>query len=134
MGCYLLPQGLSDDIVSALRDYWWSGRTFDRGWPLVAWSSLCRPNRVGGRGFRDLRAINVALLGRQLWRLLHSPNSPVSRVFAAKYYPRGHLLSAELGPRPSYACRSLHRAATSLSDGFYWRIGINSTVRMHMDN
>ncbi|KAE8692116.1 hypothetical protein F3Y22_tig00110858pilonHSYRG00023 [Hibiscus syriacus] len=38
-----------------------------RGWPMVAWKTMCKPKREDGMGFWDLYSFNLALLGKQLW-------------------------------------------------------------------
>ncbi|KAE8682600.1 hypothetical protein F3Y22_tig00111238pilonHSYRG00276 [Hibiscus syriacus] len=51
---------------------------------------------VGGVGFRDLHAFNLALLGKQIWRLVKSPDSLIGCILAGKYFPGGSLWSAPL--------------------------------------
>jgi hypothetical protein len=48
-------------------------------------------------GFRDLHSFNLAMLSKQVWRLLDEPNSLCAQVLRAKYYPSGDLLKA--GPK-----------------------------------
>lgn len=43
----------------------------------------------GGMGFRNLYAFNLAMLGKQGWKLVANPDALVSKNFKAKYYPRG---------------------------------------------
>jgi hypothetical protein len=47
--------------------------------------------------FRNLYTFNRAMLAKQCWRLLSSPESLCARVLRAKYYPTGDLLKA--GPK-----------------------------------
>uniref|UniRef100_A0A2N9EDK8 Reverse transcriptase zinc-binding domain-containing protein n=1 Tax=Fagus sylvatica TaxID=28930 RepID=A0A2N9EDK8_FAGSY len=61
------------------------------------------------------------------------PNSLVSRVFKAKYYPRGDFLEAGVGRRPSYAWRSITSARSVLSLGMRWHIGNGNSVRITED-
>ncbi|CAN0924822.1 hypothetical protein LINGRAHAP2_LOCUS34405 [Linum grandiflorum] len=44
-----------------------------------------------GMGFRDIRGFNLALLGKQVWRLMTRPYSLVSHIYREKYYPRGDI-------------------------------------------
>jgi hypothetical protein len=43
----------------------------------------------GGLGFRDIELFNLALLGKQGWRLLQQPDSFMANFFKEKYYPNG---------------------------------------------
>ena len=57
-----------------------------------------------GWGFRvcDLKDFNVALLGKQIWRLFHAENSLVFRILKEMYFSNYAILDAELGHRRSY--------------------------------
>lgn len=73
----------------------------------VTWKNLCKSKLKGGMGFRNLQAFNLAMLTKQGWRLLLNPNSPIARIYKAKYYPHGDVLNSKLGCNPSYAWRSI---------------------------
>ena len=57
----------------------------------------------GRMGFRDLICFNKALLAKQCWRLLKSPDSLAARIIKAKYYSNGYLMMAKLGSKLSFA-------------------------------
>lgn len=61
----------------------------------------------GGMGFRNLHAFNIAMLAKQCWQLITNPQSLLTQVFKAKYYPAGSFMTATLDRNPSYAWRSL---------------------------
>ncbi|KAL4369227.1 hypothetical protein GQ457_05G022040 [Hibiscus cannabinus] len=117
----------------SIRRFWWTGKGSARGWPLVAWDDVCLPKSAGGIGFKDLHLFNIALLGKQLWRLFLSPDSLLCRTLRAKYFPDGDIFSASAPARSSFAWKGLHRAMLRLRDGFFWTLGINSQVRMFRD-
>ncbi|KAK4438731.1 putative mitochondrial protein [Sesamum alatum] len=71
---------------------------------------MSKPKSVGGVGFRNLSTFNDALLAKKAWRLIQNPNSLVSRVFEAKYFPRTEFFHAKLGSRPSLSWRSIFDA------------------------
>lgn len=66
---------------------------------------MCGKKAVGGIGFKRIHEFNVALLGKQGWRLFTRPELLVSQVYRARYYPIGNFLDAGWGSNPSYAWR-----------------------------
>ncbi|XP_019178133.1 PREDICTED: uncharacterized protein LOC109173350 [Ipomoea nil] len=79
MGVFLLPSSTCTAIERTMNRYWWGSGT-DRGIHWKAWDTLCIPKKYGGLGFKDLRAFNLAMLGKRVWRLLTKPDSLVARV------------------------------------------------------
>lgn len=84
----------------------------------------------GGLGFKDLTAFNLAMLGKQGWKFLTEPDSLVSRMFKAKYFPRSTFLTAAIGHNPSYVWRSILRARFIIRGGARWRIGVGENIRI----
>jgi len=82
----------------------------------------------GGMGFKDLTAFNLAMLGKQGWKLLTEPDSLVSRIFKAGYFPSGTYLTAQLGHNPSYVWRSILRAHIVVRGGSCWCIGSGESI------
>ena len=58
-------------------------------------------------GFRDLQSFNLAMLAKQIWRLLCELDSLCARVLKAWYYPDGKLLKARMKGGSSYTWQSL---------------------------
>lgn len=98
-----------------------------------SWDRLCIPKKEGGLGFRDLEKFNQALLRKQVWRILQQPNSLVARLLKARYYPEGHILSAVVKTKASYAWKSLLFGRDLLKQGMHFIIGNGSTVNMWSD-
>jgi hypothetical protein len=99
----------------------------------MRWEKMGLSKRKGGLGFRDLELFNLALLAKQGWRLLQHPESLMAQVMRAKYYPTTDFLSATLGPRPSYAWRSIFQSQRLLKEGLVWRVGNGESIKIWHD-
>lgn len=110
MSCFKLPDSLCDELAGMVRKFWWGQKNGVDKMAWLSWEKMCMPKEMGGMGFRDLKAFNLALLAKQGWRLQTCTNSLFYCVFQTKYFPERDFLSATLGSKPSYAWRSLFAA------------------------
>ncbi|XP_019172072.1 PREDICTED: uncharacterized protein LOC109167505 [Ipomoea nil] len=60
----LLSQAVCQSIERTMNKYWW-GNGRERGIHWKAWDRLCVPKKYGDMGFKELRAFNLAMLGKQ---------------------------------------------------------------------
>ncbi|KAL3826043.1 hypothetical protein ACJIZ3_022072 [Penstemon smallii] len=132
MSCFKLPNYFTSEIEGLMAKFWWEG-TNGKGIHWIRWRDLCQSKQYGGLGFRDLEAFNMALLAKQLWRLLINPHSMIARVFKARYFPNSDVLGSKLGSNPSYTWRSLWGAKGLLEAGTRWRIGNGILVNVWGD-
>ncbi|XP_031096825.1 uncharacterized protein LOC116001061 [Ipomoea triloba] len=95
----------------------------DRGIHWKACDRLCVPKKFGGLGFKDLRAFNLAMLGKQAWRFLTRPHTLVARIYKARYFPRSSFINATLGSCPSFCWRSVVAAHELVCSGVRRRVG-----------
>ncbi|XP_019158571.1 PREDICTED: uncharacterized protein LOC109155342 [Ipomoea nil] len=117
------------EIEVILNQYWWTGKVVgNNGIRWKAWSALCRPKSKGGLGYMTLREMNLALLGKQAWRLLTRPNSLVARVYKSRYYPRLSFMEAGVGHNPSYIWRSIVEANNAIKQWYRRSIGDGRTT------
>ncbi|KAH9771200.1 putative reverse transcriptase/RNA-dependent DNA polymerase [Citrus sinensis] len=84
---------------------------------------LCKPKAHGGIGFKQLHYFNVAMLGKQGWRLLSQPDSLVARILKSRYHPLTSFGKATVGSNPSYAWRSIMAAHHVITQGSRIQIG-----------
>uniref|UniRef100_A0A803NLX6 Reverse transcriptase domain-containing protein n=1 Tax=Cannabis sativa TaxID=3483 RepID=A0A803NLX6_CANSA len=134
MNVFLLPVDTCKELERLMAKFWWStGSSQTKGKSWMSWSRMCRHKHAGGLGFRDLRDFNLALLGKQGWRLLTHNSSLVGRVFKAKYYPATTFLKAELGDNPSFVWRSIVEAKDLLASSVGRSIGTGEFVSILND-
>lgn len=74
-------------------------------------------------GFRDLHSFNIAMLAKQVWRLLSEPKSLCARVSRAKYYLDVKLLKASQKSGSSYTWQSVLAGLECFKRGYIWRVG-----------
>ena len=73
-------------------------------------------------GFRDFQKFNIAMLAKQVWRLLHQKETLLYKVFNAKYFLNGNILEAPIHPKCSYVW-SILQAHDVINKGAIWRVG-----------
>lgn len=105
-------------------------QTVKKGIRWLSWTKLCLHKLQGGLGFKKLHEFNLALLCKQGWRLLNSPETLVARLFKAKYYPTHSFLEANLGSNPSFIWRSILAGKDLLKIGLTRRIGSGSDSKI----
>jgi hypothetical protein len=81
-------------------------------------------------GFRDLHCFNMAMLAKQVWRLLSEPNSLCARVLRAKYYSDGKLLIAKLKSGSSFTWQSIMAGLECFKKGCIWRVGDGTKINI----
>jgi len=80
MMVFKTPNKICIGISDAISQFWWGDEDDHRRIHWKAWWKLCIPKKRGGMGFRDLESFNLALLAKQVWRLLAEPDSLCARI------------------------------------------------------
>ncbi|KAL0439753.1 UNVERIFIED_CONTAM: hypothetical protein Slati_2458300 [Sesamum latifolium] len=60
----------------------------------ISWDKLCVPKDEGGLGLKRLGAFNLAMLAKQLWRIISNSNALLSQMLKQKYFPHTDVLQA----------------------------------------
>ncbi|CAL1398685.1 unnamed protein product [Linum trigynum] len=123
MYLFHLPVSLTKKMDSLLTNFFWSGSMQKSSLHWCRKDILCAPKAEGGLGFRSFKDFNLALLGKQAWRLLNSPDALWCRLLKGLYYPRGEFLHAKKGNRSSWIWASLWEAKKVINMGAIKVIG-----------
>jgi hypothetical protein len=120
MGVFKLPKSLCKEINDAMASFWWGDSEEEKKLHWFAWWRMCVPKKQGGMGFRDIHCFNLAMLAKQVWRLIQQPDSLCAQVLRAKYYPSGNILKA--GPKhgSSYTWQSIVAGIHVFKRGHIW--------------
>ena len=81
-----------------------------------------------------MEQFNLALLGKQVWRLIHNIESLFYKVFKAKYFPNCSILDAGIKTIGSYAWQSILKARSLVRWVSTWQIGNGEKVLIKSDN
>lgn len=129
MSVFLLPNELCQDIERIMCRFWWSSdKKKKRSIHWLNWKSMCKRKSAGGLGFRNIRDFNVALLGKQRWRMIEYPELLVSKIYKVRYFSDNTFLNAKIGGNPSYIWRSIMEAQSLLKRGLGCRVGRGDSV------
>ncbi|KAM0848957.1 hypothetical protein ACQ4PT_054041 [Festuca glaucescens] len=133
IGVFKLPAGLCDKLTRMICRFWWGAEKGKQKTHWISWDIMLRPKDHGGVGFRDTLLFNQALLARQAWRLINSPNTLCAQLLKAKYYPNGALLDTVFTGNGSSTWHAIVHGLELLKKGMIWCIGNGATVRTWRD-
>lgn len=131
MSIFLLPKEIIKDFERSLSRYWWGIKeNSSSGIYWMNWERLSKHRSAGGVGFRDFGDFNLALLGKQGWRLSTQSEKLSSKIYKARYFFDCHFLDSQLGNNPSFVWRSIWEAKQVVREGVRWRVGDGNSIRI----
>jgi hypothetical protein len=133
MSVFQIPIGVCKKMTDAIAQFWWGDDENSKKMHWLAWWKLCYPKNEGGMGFRDFHSFNLAMLAKQVWRLLNEPNSLCAQVLRSKYYPNGDILKAGPKSGSSFTWQSILAGMTTFKRGYIWRVGDGEKINIYTD-
>lgn len=133
MSVFKLPASVCDELTRLMRQYWWGVEKGKNKMAWLSWDKMRLPKTMGGLEFRDMRAFNQALLAKQAWRLIDTPDSLCARLLKSKYYPSGSLLDTVFPNHGSAVWKGILHGLELLKTGIIWRVGNGSNIRTWRD-
>ena len=129
LSIFQLPSTLINSIEKMMNCFWWGkGCTTHRVINWLSWENLSMHKSQGGMGFKDLSAFNLAMLGKQGWKFQTEPESLVSHIFKARYFPKKTYLTATIGHNPSYVWLNILHARFIVRGGARWSIAAGTCI------
>lgn len=111
MSLFTLPSSLCDEIEKMINSFWWGHSGSSRsGIHWMSWDKLSMHKNDGGMSFKSLGTFNLAMLGKQGWRIMTNPDTLIARIYKAKYFPQCNFLESSLSHKPSFVWKSLCNA------------------------
>lgn len=95
------------------------------------WSVMCGNKVEGNMRFRDVTAINKALLAKNVWHAIRFFESLVNRVLTESYFPDGNILNTWCSSHASGILREFVWEKEIITTGLRWHIG-NGNVGYHV--
>lgn len=133
MGCFDITKEMCHQICAMIAKYWWNNQDKENSIHWVGWEKLTQPKDVGGLGFRDLYSFNMAMLAKQGWRLIQTPESLCARILKSKYFPNCSLLNSTTKSGCSYTLRSIMQGVQLLKEGVIWHVGNGHHIDIWID-
>lgn len=106
MSIFKIPISIRRAIEQRIASFWWKQTATKAGIHWKRWETLKTRKDCRGLGFKDLVALNKAMLGKQAWRLVQAPEALWSKLIKGIYFPRGEFWNAKKGHRPSWGGRA----------------------------
>ncbi|XP_042972927.1 uncharacterized protein LOC122304723 [Carya illinoinensis] len=97
MGIFLLPMSISNKVNKLMKKFWCGFNEDHSKMQWLKWDKLNQGKTKGALGFRDFKSFNTAMLAKQGWQILKSPQSLPAQILKQKYFPDGNFLGAKLG-------------------------------------
>lgn len=133
MSVFVLPKTFCEKISSMIARFWWKSAGRDRGVHWINWKQLKKAKKDGGIGFRDIYAMNLALISKQVWRIENNPNALWVRFLKSLYFPNSSIWDAKKGNNASWGWMSVVKGRDFINKHKAWHIKDGAKVNIGCD-
>lgn len=133
MSVFILPKTLCDNILSMITRFWWRSCGKEKGVHWINWKQLKKPKCDGGIGFKDIHAMNIALISKQIWRIEKNPDALWVMLLKSLYFPNSSIWEAKKGNNISWGWRSILQGRDFVNRHKAWHIKDGSSVKLCHD-
>lgn len=127
MGCFKIPRTHCNNMTDLAIRYWWNATNSNKPIHWIKKDVLLKGKLQGGLGFRCFESFNVAMLMKQLWRVLTNSELMVSKILKQKYFQHMGLLGTKPKPKDSFVWKSIigvmdiFKSGLTVSNDGEWR-------------
>uniref|UniRef100_J3MPR6 Reverse transcriptase zinc-binding domain-containing protein n=1 Tax=Oryza brachyantha TaxID=4533 RepID=J3MPR6_ORYBR len=127
MGLFLLPETIQHEIDSVRGRFYWEGMGERKRYHMVKWSNIAFPKDFGGLGFTDTGAMNIALLGKWIFKLESDTKSLCMTVLKNKYMRSTGFFQYN-SSSSSMFWQGLQKIRIWVERGSKWKVGDGSHI------
>ncbi|KAE8818397.1 hypothetical protein D1007_03843 [Hordeum vulgare] len=132
MGVYILPKGVHSAFDKELARFFWQAGDGRPKYHMVKWADVCVPKDRGGLSIPASRRMNVALMLRWVWRILHGDGGLWLQLIEAKYLRGLPLLACSLA-NGSQFWKSIQSIKHEIRLGLRFSVGDGSGTQFCLD-
>jgi hypothetical protein len=132
MGIFKMTDKFCEEVSQMIRNFWWGHEKGEKKVHWIAWEKITSLKIHGGLGFRDMKCFNQALLAKQAWRLITTPESLCARVLKAKYFPSGSLLDIAFPTVSFPTWKGVQYGLDLIKQGIIWRRWVAQGERVNV--
>ena len=104
LSLFKIPASMAIKIERLQRDFLWSGVGECKRDHLISWDVMCKPKAKEGLGFGKISLMNLALLGKWLWRYPRESSALWHQVILSIYGTYSNSWNANTIVRWSHCC------------------------------
>jgi len=133
MQCFQLPASIASDLDRINREFFWKKSNTEKGLPMVAWDTICRPKKLGGLGLRKTSAVNTAFVAKLSWKFLTQPNNYWVQQMRARYCLPDEFFHYKKKQTDSWAWKCMLRVREFVKRGIRWKLGNGQSISFWSD-